>query len=213
MGVKGVPCIYLITVVIFLGGTGIYIATGDQELLQNIRNILSLEGYVITGAAAHASQVLREVRTLKTDVILVDSNLQGIKGLELVEIISELAIPTIVIADTWQKELAAVMRKRVIQTTIVKPVTSANLLPAIETALATHEEVKKLKNELDSLKEKLDTRKVVEKAKGILMENMELTEEEAYKLIRSQSMKQSKTMKEVAQAIITSSSILKKKGG
>ncbi|MBZ4687102.1 MAG: two-component system, response regulator PdtaR [Clostridia bacterium] len=191
--------------------TEIYIVTGDQELLQNIKNILSFEGYVVTGSATHASQVLREIRTIKTDLILVDSNLQGIKGLELIEIIAELSIPIIVITDRWQKELATITQKRIIQTTIVKPVIPANLLPAIETALATNAEVNKLKNEVDFLKEKLEARKVVEKAKGILMENMELTEEEAYKLIRTQSMKRSKTMKEVAQAIITSSSLFKKK--
>lgn len=187
----------------------IFIAIGDQKLKQSVRTILARGGYSVVGDASNGATALREMRGLHLDLAIIDIDLPGMPGFELAQITVEDGLaPVLLIMSGWYRSYVEKARKLGIAL-VLKPLNENNLLPAVESAISSYQNVIRLRNEVTKLKENLATRKAVEKAKGILMETLGLTEAEAFRRIQRQSMDKSKSMRAIAEAIILSHELSK----
>ena len=181
----------------------IFLASADQASLQTLKQILQREGYAVAGVAQDGSQALRLIHTLQPDLVILDSELAGTGALEVARFINEEQVaPIIMLASSWHRNIINKTRDFPVFAYLVKPVQETTLLPAVEAALANYEKLVRLEKELNKLKETLAARKVIERAKGILMETLGLTEAEAYRRIQKQSMDKCVPMKAIAEAII-----------
>lgn len=181
----------------------IFLASADQTSLQSLKQILQREGYAVAGVARDGGQALRLIHTLQPDLVILDSELTGTGALEVARFINEEQVaPIIMLASSWHRNIINKTRDFPVFAYLVKPVQETTLLPAVEAALANYEKIMRLEKELNKLKETLAARKVIERAKGILMETLGLTEAEAYRRIQKQSMDKCVPMKAIAEAII-----------
>lgn len=181
----------------------IFIACTDPATQQSLKYMLLREGYLISGEATDGAQALRMIRTLQPDLVILDSSLKGTQALEVARIIEEDRVaPIILLASHWHRNLITRTRDFPIFAYLIKPVQENTLLPAIEAALANYQKVTQLEQEINKLRETLASRKVVERAKGILMNTLGLTEPEAYRRMQKQSMDRCVSMKSIAEAII-----------
>jgi len=181
----------------------IFLASADPASLQTLKQILQREGYAVAGVAQDGSQALRLIHTLQPDLVILDSELAGTGALEVARFINEEQVaPIIMLASSWHRNIINKTRDFPVFAYLVKPVQETTLLPAVEAALANYEKLVRLEKELNKLKETLAARKVIERAKGILMETLGLTEAEAYRRIQKQSMDKCVPMKAIAEAII-----------
>lgn len=185
--------------------TKIYIASGDNTLRLALKNLLLREGYAVVGEGEDSSSALRGVRTIIPDLVILDMDLPGMGGLGTARILEEDRItPILLLTPHWQRELIEKAKDFWSLSFGVKPVTEAHLLPAVETAINSFQKMRELEKEVLRLKETLATRKVVEKAKGILMQTLGISEAQAFKRIQQQAMNKSMPMKKIAEAIILS---------
>ncbi len=181
----------------------IFLASSDQTSLQSLRQVLQREGYLVAGTAQDGSQALRLIHTLHPDLVILDSELIGTGALEVARFINEKQVaPIIMLASSWHRNIISKARDFPVFAYLIKPVRENVLLPAVEAALANYERLARLEGEISKLKETLAARKLIERAKGILMEHLGITEAEAYRRIQRQSMDRCVPMKSVAEAII-----------
>jgi len=188
--------------------TKIFIASGDNALRLALRNLLLREGYAIVGEGEDSSSALRGVRTIIPDLIILDMDLPGMGGLGTAKILDEDRIaPVLLLTSCWQRELIEKTKEFWSLSFSVKPLTEAHLLPSVETAINSFQKMRELEKEVLRLKETLETRKLVEKAKGILMQALGISEAQAFKRIQQQAMNKSLPMKKIAEAIILSQGV------
>lgn len=181
----------------------IFIASADPAARQNLKYLLVREGYLIAGEAPDGSQALRMIRTLQPDLVILDNELPGTTPLEVARIVEEDGVaPVIFLASSWHRNLMEHTHEFPFFAYLIKPVQENTLLPAIEAALTNYQKICHLQQEISRLKETLAARKVIERAKGILMDTMGLTEAEAYRRMQRQSMDRCVPMKNIAEAII-----------
>jgi response regulator NasT len=142
-------------------------------------------------------------RELKPDVVLMDIKMPSMDGIQAAQILTEEQIAPVVLLTAYgQKELVDRAKEAGVVGYLVKPFRENDLLPAIEVALARFAEFTAVRQEVTDLKNALETRKLVERAKGILMDSQGMDENEAFRKIQKMSMNTRKPMKEVAEAII-----------
>lgn len=184
-------------------GEKIFIGLNDDAQRKRLRSILQKQGYMITGEAGDGVSALRVIRRLLPDLVILDRDLPGLPGLDLAKIIEEDKIaPVILLTPTWEKELFEKAKESWVFAFLVKPVQEGHLLSTASFVIHTFQKMVNLEQEVGKLRETLETRKVVERAKGILMLTMRLSESQAYKRIQRQSMDKCIPMKQVAEAII-----------
>ncbi|KUO48880.1 MAG: hypothetical protein APF76_09525 [Desulfitibacter sp. BRH_c19] len=187
----------------------IYLATEDKKLHQLVQKIMARNGYQITERAASAVQVVRDVRQRRFQLAIMDYSLPGFSALDMINIMEIEDIPVVLLVNGWQTNFSELTKAGQVNSIVVKPITENNLIPVVESVLAVAHKIKLLKSEIDTLKMKMEARKTVEKAKGILMKTLSISEDEAFKKIQKQSMNQSMSMKAVAEAIINSYQLFK----
>lgn len=181
----------------------VVLADEDDVWRKNIGAILTKAGFLVIGEASDGITALKIIRARQPELVVADVALPGISGLELARIVYEDRIaPVLLTSSTWQQDLLEKAKEVHAFGFLVKPVDEATLLPAADVALALYQELQRLTKEVRKLREALETRKVVERAKGILMETLGLTEAEAYRRIQKQSMNRRLSMRAVAEAII-----------
>lgn len=181
----------------------IFLASADPASLQSLKQILQREGYAVVGVARDGSQALRLIHSLQPDLVILDSELLGTSALEVARVINEQQVaPIIMLASSWHRNIINKTRDFPVFAYLVKPVQEVSLLPAVEAALANYEKLVRLEKEVNKLKETLAARKVIERAKGILMETLGISEAEAYRRMQKQSMDKCVPMKAIAEAII-----------
>lgn len=184
-------------------GSKILIASQDASLRRKLKNILTKSGYNVVGEADDGVNTLRMVRTIAPDLVILDYELHGIATIELAKIIEEDRLaPIIIISSSWERELVEKARESWIFAFLVRPINEGNLLASAEAALINYNRMLKLEEEVSKLKNTIETRKIIEKAKGLLMEHLGLSEAEAFRKIQHQSMDKCIPMKQVADAII-----------
>ncbi|MCL2787803.1 MAG: response regulator [Micrococcales bacterium] len=160
-------------------------------------------GYDVVGEAADGEEAVRLTEELHPDLVVMDVKMPGVDGIAAAEQIAESRLaPVVMLTAFSQAELVERARDAGAMAYVVKPFTSADLLPAIEIAISRFTEIGELESQIEDLHERFETRKHVERAKGLLMTQMNLTEPEAFRWIQKTSMDRRLTMREVADAVI-----------
>lgn len=193
-----------------LGGQRVILADGDENWRKNIKTMLSKVGCLIIGEAADGVTALKIVRNRQPDLVIIDALLPGLEGVEVANILHEDKLaPVVLTAANYQQDLLDKAKNARVHGFLVKPFEENTLIPAVELALTNYQELVRLEREIKNMKEKLESRKVIERAKGILMETMKLNETQAFKKMQKQSMNKRVSMRAVAEAIIMAHSLHK----
>lgn len=180
------------------------IVVEDEALIRmDIVETLREGGYDVVGEAANGEEAVALARELKPDVVVMDVKMPVMDGITAAEhIAKERLAPVVLLTAFSQTELVERARDAGAMAYVVKPFTPADLLPAVEIAASRFVEIRALELEIADITERMETRKNVERAKGILMEKMQLNEPEAFRWIQKTSMDRRLTMREVAEAVI-----------
>jgi len=167
--------------------------------------MLTDQGYLVVGEASDGRTAVEMARKLRPDLVIMDIRFEGddFDGIEAARILTaEEIAPVLLLSAYSHRDLVTRASESGVVGYLVKPFTEANLTPAIETALERFREFKALKKEAQDLRRTLETRKSVERAKGLLMDKEGMSEAEAFRRIQKLSMDSRKTMRVVAEAII-----------
>lgn len=180
------------------------IVAEDEALIRmDIVETLREGGYDVVGEASNGEELVKLARELKPDVVVTDVKMPIMDGITAAEhIAKERLAPVVLLTAFSQTELVERARDAGAMAYVVKPFTPGDLLPAVEIAASRFVEFRALENEIADINERMETRKRVERAKGLLMENMQLNEPEAFRWIQKTSMDRRLTMREVAEAVI-----------
>lgn len=185
----------------------ILVSARSSELAGKIRLVLEQEFFNITDICISGSETLRKVRIYKPDLLIVDFDLGDMTGFQVAEVVINAGLSSVVLlANQMQKDYAEQYFEYPYLICLRKPINKAVLLNSTEIALKSRKGMKSLEVEIARLKGDIETRKSIEKAKGIMMEKLGIGEEEAYKRIRKRSMDSQMPMKIVAEIIITTMS-------
>jgi response regulator NasT len=180
------------------------IIADDESLVRtDLREALTELGYLVVGEVGDGQSAVNMARELDPDVVVMDIKMPGLDGIEAAQVLTREKIAPVVLLTAYsQRELIDRAKEAGVVGYLVKPFRETDLTPAIELAMARFSEFRALEEEVDNLAEALETRKKVERAKGILMDQHGLTETEAFRKIQKMSMNTRRPMKEVAEAII-----------
>ncbi|MDZ7910604.1 MULTISPECIES: ANTAR domain-containing response regulator [unclassified Rhodococcus (in: high G+C Gram-positive bacteria)] len=176
----------------------------DESLIRlDLVEMLREEGYDVVGEAADGQQAVELAVELRPDLVIMDVKMPRRDGIDAASEIAEKRIAPVVILTAFsQRELVEKARDAGAMAYLVKPFTKADLMPAVELAASRFGEISALEAEIVDLQDRLETRKLIEKAKGILMESQSLTEPQAFKWIQRAAMDRRTTMKAVAEVVI-----------
>jgi two-component system, response regulator PdtaR len=178
----------------------------DEALIRlDVVEMLRDAGYEVVGEAADGEQAVALAEEHRPDLVVMDIKMPVLDGISAAERIAGTGIAPVVLLTAFsQRELVERARDAGAMAYVVKPFTAADLLPALEIALSRHQELKALEIEVADLKDRFETRKLVDRAKGLLQTKFGMTEPEAFRWIQKTSMDKRLTMREVSQAVINS---------
>jgi AmiR/NasT family two-component response regulator len=187
------------------------IVIADDESLHSmsLREQLEAMGHRIVGEAEDGETTLQLLRDLHPDLAILDIKMPEPDGIQVAEtIMQEQPMPIILLTAYSERSLAERAADAHVAAYLMKPVSSEDLMPAIALATSRFNEFQMLNREVQDLRDALETRKLVERAKGILMRRLNLTEEEAFRRMQRRSQNENKKMSEIANAIITADGML-----
>jgi len=183
--------------------TRVIIADDESIIRMDLREMLTNLGYLVIGEVGDGRSAVNLARELRPDVVIMDIKMPDMDGIDAARVLTEERIaPVLLLTAYSQQELIERAKDAGVVGYMVKPFRESDLAPAIEVAVARFAEFRALEKEVGDLKLALETRKLVDRAKGILMDSQGLTEAEAFRKIQKRSMNIRKPMKEVAEAII-----------
>lgn len=181
----------------------IIIADDEPIIRLDLRKTLENMGHQVVAEAGNGTRAVDMARELKPDIVILDIKMPELDGIDAAKMITTDGIaPVLLLTAYSQQDLVDRAKDAGVFAYLVKPFKEADLLPAMEIAISRYEEFVELENEVSDLENKLDTRKAVDRAKGILMDQYGLKEQEAFRRIQIQSMNTRKSMREIAEAII-----------
>jgi two-component system, response regulator PdtaR len=187
----------------------VVIADDESIRLMSLKGELEALGLQVVGEAADGKQALELVLKLKPDLAVLDIRMPVMDGLEAAKrIAEEYPIPVIVLTAYSERALAERAVEAGVSAYLMKPVSEEDLLPAVMLAKSRFAEFQHLRRDISDLKEALEARKMIERAKGILMERRNLSEAEAFKRMQIQSQNENKKLSEIARAIIMADRML-----
>ncbi len=182
--------------------TRLVIAERDSSFRKNLREMLTQAGYHVVGDAEDGMSALKLVRGMQPDLVLTAANLPGLDGLELARIIEEGRLCAVVVMVDYGERDLIKNGDRWTVPILVKPFDQFQLLSVLEYSYASFSKMVNLEQEINRLKNDLEARKIIERAKGILMKVHGLSEEAAFRRLQQQSMKKRTSMKRIAEAVI-----------
>lgn len=187
----------------------ILIADDESLRVMSLRGQLETLGHKVVAEASNGKEAVRLAEELRPDLAILDIKMPEMDGIEAArQITAARPIPIILLTAYSERELAERAASANVSAYLMKPVSEQDLLPAIALAVSRFKEFQALHQEVDDLREALETRKLVERAKGILMRRLNLTEEEAFRRMQRRSQNENKKLAEIAQAIITADGML-----
>ena len=178
----------------------------DEALIRlDVREMLTDAGHTVVAEAKNGDEAIKLVRELKPDFVIMDVKMPGSGGINASKVIVEEQLaPVLLLTAYSQDDIVSKANSAGVLAYLVKPIREEQLFPAMEIAYSRFKEIKALGLELESLKSSLATRKLLDRAKGILMDAHGFTEAEAYRKMQQYSMNQRMTIKELAETIIAS---------
>lgn len=181
------------------------IVAEDEALIRlDLVELLTEEGYDVVGEAGDGEEAVKLARELEPDLVIMDVKMPKMDGISAAEIIAEERIaPVVMLTAFSQRDLVERAREAGAMAYVVKPFGASDVVPAIEIAMGRFQEIKAIEDELLSLEERLESRKVIDQAKGILQQDLGLTEPEAFRWIQKTAMDLRKSMRDVADGIIS----------
>jgi response regulator NasT len=187
----------------------ILVAEDEALIRMDLVEMLEEAGYEVVAQATNGEEAIALATENKPDLAILDVKMPVLDGISAAEKIISIA-PVLMLTAFSQRELVERARDAGVMAYVVKPFTIGDLIPAIEIAISRHTQMRSLADEVADLHERLETRKVIDRAKGILMKALNLSEPEAFSWIQRAAMDRRLTMKEVAQAVISPEAALDK---
>ncbi len=187
----------------------IIVAEDETLIRMDLVEMLGEAGYDVVAQASNGQEAIELVNEHKPDLAILDVKMPILDGISAAEQIISIA-PVLILTAFSQKDLVERARDAGAMAYVVKPFTINDLLPAIEISISRHKQMKSLEAEVADLHDRLETRKIIDRAKGILMKALNLSEPEAFSWIQRAAMDRRITMKEVAEAVINPSATLDK---
>lgn len=185
------------------GPTRIVIAEDEAIIRLDLKELLEEEGYEVVGETGRGDEAVELVRRLAPDVAILDIKMPGMDGITAArQIAGDRLAAVLVLTAFSQRDLIDQARDAGALAYLVKPFQKSDLIPAIEVALGRFGEVVALEQEIVDLSERLEARKLVDRAKGILMDEHGMTEQLAWRFIQSQAMSQRKRVADIAQTVV-----------
>ncbi|MCD0481564.1 response regulator [Streptacidiphilus sp. ASG 303] len=183
--------------------TRIVIAEDEALIRMDLKEMLEEEGYTVVGEAGDGEEAVKLAEELRPDLVILDVKMPVLDGLSAAERIHEAHIaPTLMLTAFSQRELVDRARDAGAMAYIVKPFSKSDLVPAIEMAVSRYTEIRALEDEIADLNQRLETRKLVDRAKSVLQTKFGLSEPAAFRWIQKTSMDRRMTMRAVAEAVI-----------
>lgn len=185
-----------------MGEQRIIIMDSDLVARKAMKSMLKKLGYWIIGEAGDGLQGLKLVRTRQPDLVIIDAGLPGMDDLEVPQIIHEDKLAPVILLSSGQTGILEKAKDARVYAMLLKPVEESVLFSTVELAMVNYQELVKLEVRVKDMHEMLEQRKLVEKAKGILMQSMGLSEGEAFRRMQKQSMNKRVSLRAVAEAVI-----------
>jgi two-component system, response regulator PdtaR len=176
----------------------------DEALIRlDLKEMLEEDGYVVAGEAGDGEAAVKLTESLRPDLVIMDIKMPGLDGISAAErITSEHLAPVVILTAFSQRDLVLRARDAGAMAFLVKPFTKADLVPAIEIAVSRFQELSALEAEVSNLNDRLEVRKLLDRAKGILQAERGITEAEAFRWIQKNSMDRRMTMRAVAEEVL-----------
>ena len=178
----------------------ILVAEDEALIRMDLVEMLQEAGYEVVAEATNGSEAISLASEYRPDIAILDVKMPILDGISAAEKIISIA-PVLMLTAFSQRELVERARDAGVMAYVVKPFTVGDLIPAIEIAISRHTQMKSLADEVTDLHERLESRKVIDRAKGILMHALNLSEPEAFSWIQRAAMDRRLTMKDVALAV------------
>ncbi len=181
------------------------IVAEDEALIRlDLVELLTEEGYDVVGEAGDGEEAVKLARELDPDRVIMDVKMPKMDGISAAEIIAEERIAPIVMLTAFsQRDLVERARDAGAMAYVVKPFGASDVVPAIEIAMGRFQEINAIEEELASLEDRFESRKTIDQAKGILQQDLGLTEPEAFRWIQQTAMDMRKSMRDVAEGVIS----------
>ena len=185
----------------------IVIAEDEAIIRLDLKESLEAEGYAVIGETGRGDEAIDLVRVLEPDLVILDIKMPGMNGIDAAKIISDEGLAAVVLLSAFsQQDLIKKASNAGVLAYLVKPFQRSDLVPSIELALGRFKEISGLKQETVMLRESLETRKLVDRAKGLLIDDYGLNESDAYRYLQKKAMEDRTTMKAVAEDILADTS-------
>lgn len=182
----------------------VVIAEDEAIIRLDLRETLEEEGYEVIGEAGRGDIALDLIRELKPDLAILDVKMPGMDGLEVARMIGDEKICGVLVLTAFsQREIIEQARDAGALAYLVKPFQKSDLIPAIEVAIGRFRELQALNGQMEVLEEQLEARKIIDKAKGRLIDEFGLKEQEAFSFIQRTAMKDRSRMRDVAEKILS----------
>ena len=185
----------------------VVIAEDEAIIRLDLKESLEAEGYAVIGETGRGDEAIDLVRMLEPDLIILDIKMPGMNGIDAAKVISDEGLAAVILLSAFsQQDLIKEASNAGVLAYLVKPFQRSDLVPSIELALGRFEEISGLKQEAVMLRESLETRKLVDRAKGLLIDNYGLKESDAYRYLQKKAMEDRTTMKAVAEDVLADTS-------
>jgi AmiR/NasT family two-component response regulator len=181
----------------------VVIAEDEAIIRLDLKETLEEEGYEVVGETGRGDEAVRLVAEHKPDIAILDIKMPGLDGLSAARAITDARGAAVLILTAFsQRDLIEQARDAGALAYLVKPFQRSELIPAVEVALGRFQEMRALEDEVKDLEEQLETRRLVDRAKGMLMDKHGLSENDAFSFVQKTAMRERTTMKAIAQQII-----------
>lgn len=182
----------------------VVIAEDEAIIRLDLKETLEEEGYTVIGETGRGDQALDLVRDLRPDLAILDVKMPGMDGLEVAKVIGDERICGVLVLTAFsQREIIEQARDAGALAFLVKPYQKSDLIPAIEVAIGRFRELQALSGHVDALGEQLEARKLIDRAKGRLIDEFSMKEQDAFSFIQRTAMKERSKMREVAERILS----------